>query len=77
MVYVVKLWLQMVINTPEKQGYYTFASIKPWTMVHFRILIIKNILNINWAIQHLTMLKKAVDNNTSISIIIVFRNVTT
>ncbi len=59
MVYVVKLWLQMVINTPKKQGYYTFTSIKPWTMVHFRILIIKNILNINWAIQHLTMLKKS------------------
>ncbi len=77
MVYVVKLWLQMVINTPKKQGYHNFASIKPWTMVHFRILIIKNILNINWAIQHLIMLKKAVDNNTSISIIIVFRNVTT
>ncbi len=25
MVFVVKLWLQMVINPPKKHGYYTFT----------------------------------------------------
>ncbi len=32
MVFVVKLWLEMVINLPKKHGYYTFTIglLKPW-----------------------------------------------
>ncbi len=54
MLFVVKLVILMVINTPKKHDYYIFTTIKPWLIfvANSVVLLVNNISPFKMCVQY-------------------------